>query len=252
MRCWCPTRLSDSPYGFVIAGADIRHVPLTPGVDFFAELEKRDQGFLAAPKMLVLNFPANPTTQCVDLDFFEKVVAIAREHKIYVVHDLAYADLVFDGYQAPSIMQVPGPRTSRRILHAVEELQHARLAYRLHGRQSGSGQRAGADEVLSRLRHVHADSGGRHRRAGRPAGLRGRDPRHVPASAATCCATACTPSAGRWKSPRPRCSCGRRFPSRTASWARWNSASSCWPKAKVAVSPGIGFGEYGDDHVRFA
>ncbi|NNF96920.1 MAG: alanine transaminase, partial [Halobacteria archaeon] len=98
------------PYGFIIAGADIRHVPLVPGIDFFEELEKAIKDSWPQPKMLVLNFPGNPTTQCVDLGFFEKVVAIAKEHKIWVVHDLAYADIVFDGYKAPSILQVPGAK----------------------------------------------------------------------------------------------------------------------------------------------
>ncbi len=98
------------PYGFVIAGADIRHVPMIEGVDFFAELEKAIKDSWPKPKMLVLNFPANPTAQCVDLEFFEKVVAIGREHGIWIVHDLAYADIVFDGYKAPSILQVPGAK----------------------------------------------------------------------------------------------------------------------------------------------
>ena len=97
-------------YGFVIAGADIRHVPLVPGGDFFAELEKAIKTAWPKPKMLVLNFPANPTTQCVDLEFFEKVIAVAQEHGIWVVHDLAYADIVYDGYKAPSILQVPGAK----------------------------------------------------------------------------------------------------------------------------------------------
>ena len=96
------------PYGFVIAGADIRHVPLVAGIDFFTELEKAIKDSWPRPKMLVLNFPGNPTTQCVELEFFEKVVKIARENEIWVVHDLAYADLVFDGYRAPSILQVAG------------------------------------------------------------------------------------------------------------------------------------------------
>ena len=96
------------PYGFVIAGADVRHVPLVPGVDFFEELRRAIQDSWPKPKMLVINFPGNPTAQCVELDFFERVVAVAREHGIWVVHDLAYADIVFDGYKAPSIMQVPG------------------------------------------------------------------------------------------------------------------------------------------------
>lgn len=98
------------PYGFVISGADIRHVPLIPGVDFFQELEKSIKNTWPKPKMLVLNFPGNPTTQCVELDFFQKVVEVAREHEIWVVHDLAYADIVFDGYKAPSILQVPGAK----------------------------------------------------------------------------------------------------------------------------------------------
>ncbi|VAX02722.1 Glutamate-pyruvate aminotransferase AlaC, partial [hydrothermal vent metagenome] len=98
------------PYGFVIAGADIRHVPLVPDGDFFSELEKAIKDTWPKPKMLVLNFPGNPTTQCVELEFFEKVVAIAKEHEIWVVHDIAYADIVFDGYKPPSILQVPGAK----------------------------------------------------------------------------------------------------------------------------------------------
>ena len=97
-------------YGAVIAGADIRSVPLTDGVDFFAELEKTIRGSYPKPKMMVLGFPSNPTAQCVELDFFERVVALAKKHEILVVHDLAYADIVFDGWKAPSIMQVPGAK----------------------------------------------------------------------------------------------------------------------------------------------
>src|SRR5210317_991794 len=97
------------PYGIVIAGADIRHVPVIgTEEEFFEELEKAIKDSWPKPKMLILNFPGNPTTQCVELDFFERVVAIASEHKIWVVQDLAYADLAYDGYKAPSILQVPG------------------------------------------------------------------------------------------------------------------------------------------------
>jgi alanine-synthesizing transaminase len=97
------------PYGFVIAGADIRHVPINNGEQaFFEELEKAIKDSWPVPKMLVLNFPSNPTAHCVELSFFEKIVAIAREHGIWVVHDLAYGELTFDGYKAPSILQVPG------------------------------------------------------------------------------------------------------------------------------------------------
>src|SRR5947199_1894917 len=97
-------------YGAIIAGADIRSVRMTPGVDFFAELERAIRELTPKPKMLVIGFPSNPTAMCVDLPFFEKIVALARQHDILVVHDLAYADITFDGWKAPSIMQVPGAR----------------------------------------------------------------------------------------------------------------------------------------------
>ncbi len=97
-------------YGPVIAGADILSLPFHNAADFLAELEQSIPRMTPRPKMLILNFPSNPTTECVDLAFFERIVAICKEHKIYVVHDLAYADIVFDGYKAPSILQVPGAK----------------------------------------------------------------------------------------------------------------------------------------------
>src|SRR4249920_4044989 len=97
-------------YGAIIAGADIRSVRMTPGVDFFEELERAIRELTPKPKMLILGFPSNPTAQCVDLDFFTKIISLARQHDILVVHDLAYADICFDDYRAPSIMQVPGAR----------------------------------------------------------------------------------------------------------------------------------------------
>lgn len=98
------------PYGFVLAGADVRHVPIGPGIDFFEELQKSIRDCWPKPKILLTNFPANPTTQCVDLEFFSKIIEIAKEHQIWVIQDLAYADIVFDGYTAPSILQVPGAK----------------------------------------------------------------------------------------------------------------------------------------------
>ncbi len=81
------------PYGAVIAGADVRHVRMMPDTDFFAELEKAIKEAWPRPKMMLLNFPSNPTTQCVDLEFFERMVAMAREYDLWIVQDLAYADL---------------------------------------------------------------------------------------------------------------------------------------------------------------
>jgi len=97
------------PYSVIIAGGEVTSVPIGEGVDFFFELENAFKKTWPRPKMLIINFPHNPTTQVVDgLGFFEKVVDFAKENNIIVVHDFAYADLVFDGYKAPSFLQVPG------------------------------------------------------------------------------------------------------------------------------------------------
>jgi len=98
------------PYGFVIAGADIRSVPCGPDHDFFSELENAIKNTWPKPKALVINYPSNPTSECVELEFFERVIKIAKEHEIWVIQDLAYADIVYDGYKAPSIFGVPGAK----------------------------------------------------------------------------------------------------------------------------------------------
>ncbi len=97
-------------YGPVIAGSTIHSIPIHNADNFLAELEQMIPLMVPRPKMLILNFPANPTTQCVDLTFFERVVALCNQHGIWIVHDLAYADIVFDGYRAPSILEVPGAK----------------------------------------------------------------------------------------------------------------------------------------------
>jgi alanine-synthesizing transaminase len=141
-------------YGAIIAGADIRSVQMTPGIDFFAEAERAIRELIPKPKMLIIGFPSNPTAQCVELEFFEKVVALAKAHNILVVHDLAYADIVFDGYKAPSIMQVPGARDV-----AVEFFTMSK-SYNMAGWRVGF--MACAYQELSRLRHLCADSSGVH------------------------------------------------------------------------------------------
>ncbi|WP_133129681.1 alanine transaminase [Legionella yabuuchiae] len=95
-------------YGFVIAGANVKQIPLVDEYQFLDAVESAIAQTWPKPKALVINFPANPTTHCVEYGFFEKVVALAKAHQLWVIHDLAYADIVFDGYKAPSILQVPG------------------------------------------------------------------------------------------------------------------------------------------------
>jgi len=99
------------PYSVIIAGGEVRTVPIGPGIDFFSEMEKAYKTTWPRPKMLIMNFPHNPTTQVVEgLDFFRKVVDFAKENNVIVLHDLAYADLVYDDYRAPSFLQVPGAK----------------------------------------------------------------------------------------------------------------------------------------------
>ena len=239
------------PYGFVIAGADIHHVPLVPGVDFFAELEKAIRETWPKPKMLVLNFPANPTTQCVDLAFFEKVIAIAREHKIWVLHDLAYADIVFDGYKAPWILQVPG------ATEVAAEAFSLSKSYNMPGWRVGFV--CGNPELIHALARLksYMDYGT-------------FTPIQVAAIAALegpqeCVAQICDTYRSRrdvlcdglnsmgWQVEKPKATMFVWAPIPTAyrEMGSLEFAKKLLREAKVAVSPGIGFGTYGDDHIRF-
>ena len=98
------------PYSVVIAGADLRHVPISPEHDFFEDLQTAVRLTWPLPKMLIISFPHNPTTMVVNQDFFRKIVDFAMEYKIMIVHDFAYADLTFDGYEAPSFLSIPGAK----------------------------------------------------------------------------------------------------------------------------------------------
>ncbi len=240
------------PYGFVIAGADIRHVPLIGDDDlFFAELEKAIKDSWPKPKMLVLNFPGNPTTQCVELDFFQRVVAIAREHGIWVVHDLAYADLVFDGYQAPSILQVKGAEDI-----AVEFFSLSK-SYNMPGWRVGF--MCGNRELVAALTRMksYLDYGM-------------FTPIQVAAIAALEGPQDCVREIAEtyrrrrdvlcdglktigWQIEKPRATMfvWAPIPEDYRAMGSLEFSKKLLRDAKVAVSPGVGFGEYGDGFVRF-
>ena len=171
-------------YGAVIAGAQVRSVPLIPGVDFFAELESAIRGSIPKPKMMILGFPSNPTAQCVELDFFERVIALAKQYDVLVVHDLAYADIVYDGWKAPSIMQVPGAKDIAVEFFTLSKSYNMagwRIGFMVGN--AGTGQRPGADQELPRLRHLHPAASRGHCGAGRRSAVRQRHRRAVPAAA---------------------------------------------------------------------
>ncbi len=239
------------PYGFVIAGADIRHVPMVEGVDFFAELEKAIKNSWPKPKMLVLNFPCNPTAQCVELDFFEKVIAIAREHQIWVVHDLAYADIAFDGYVAPSILQVPGAKEV-----AVEFFTLSK-SYNMPGWRVGF--MCGNEKLVAALARMksYLDYGMfTPIQVAAISALEGPQDcvREIAAMYQSRRDVLCEGlNALGWAVEKPRASMfvWAPIPEHYRHLGSLEFSKKLLEQAKVAVSPGIGFGQYGDDHVRF-
>ena len=240
------------PYGFVIAGADVHHVPLIEGVDFFEELVKAIKNSWPKPKMLVLNFPGNPTAQCVELDFFEKVVEIATEYGVWVIHDLAYADIVFDGYVAPSILQVKGAKDI-----AVESFSMSK-SYNMPGWRIGF--MCGNPTLIGALGKLksYLDYGT-------------FTPIQVAAITALEESQDCVReirdmyherrnvlcdglNAIGWQVERPKGSMfvWAKIPEPYLQMGSLEFCKKLIKDAKVAVSPGIGFGQYGDDHVRIA
>jgi alanine-synthesizing transaminase len=239
-------------YGAIIAGADIRSVRMTAEVDFFEELERAIRESLPRPKMMILGFPSNPTAQCVDLHFFERVVALAKEHDILVVHDLAYADIGFDGYKAPSIMQVPGARDV-----AVEFFTLSK-SYNMAGWRIGF--MVGNSELvnaLARIKSYHDYGTFTPIQVASVIALEGPQEcveevrlkyqrrRDVLAKGLI--------EAG-WPIDIPKASMyiWARIPADYQAMGSLEFAKKLLIEAKVAVSPGIGFGDYGDTHVRFA
>ncbi|MCU7891216.1 MAG: alanine transaminase [Candidatus Thiodiazotropha sp. (ex Ustalcina ferruginea)] len=239
------------PYGFIISGADVRHVPMVPGVNFFDELVKSIKDSWPRPKMLVLNFPANPTTQCVDLEFFEKVVEIAKEYNIWVVHDLAYADIVFDGYVAPSILQVPGADEIAAEFFSLSK------SYNMPGWRVGfmSGNKT-LVAALARIKSYLDYGTFTPIQVAAIAALEG--PQDVVKEI-------CSMYQNRrdvlcdglnnigWHIEKPKATMfvWAPIPDIYKSLGSLEFSKKLLREAKVAVSPGIGFGEHGDDHVRF-
>jgi len=239
-------------YGPVISGADIRHVPMAPDVDFFTEVERAFKDTYPKPKMLIVNFPSNPTTQCVDLAFFERLVALAREHHVYIVHDLAYADIVFDGYKAPSIMQVPGAREI-----AVEFFTMSK-SYNMAGWRVG--YMVGNRELvtaLARMKSYHDYGTFTPIQVASIIALEGPQ---------DCVETVRRVYQGRrdvmcsglkaigWNVEVPKASMyiWAPIPAQYGKMGSLEFSKKLLADAKIAVAPGIGFGHYGDGHVRFA
>ncbi len=239
-------------YGAIIAGADIRSVRMTPGVDFFAELERAIRELTPKPRMLILGFPSNPTAQCVELSFFEKIIALARQHDILVVHDLAYADIVFDGYQAPSIMQVPGAREV-----AVEFFTMSK-SYNMAGWRIGFmvGNRE-LVHALARIKSYHDYGSFTPIQVASIVALEGpqdcvEEVRKTYEKRRNVMAKALHDIGWMVEVPRASMYIWAKIPDLYAKEGSLAFAKRLIEQAKIAVAPGVGFGDYGDDHVRIA
>lgn len=239
-------------YGAVIAGAQVRSVPLVAGVDFFNELERAIRESYPKPKMMILGFPSNPTAQCVELDFFERVIALAKQYNVLVIHDLAYADIVYDGWKAPSIMQVPGARDV-----AVEFFTLSK-SYNMAGWRIGF--MVGNKELvaaLARIKSYHDYGTFTPLQVAAIAALEGdqqcvRDIAEQYKRRRDVLVKGLHEAGWMVENPKASMYVWAKIPDHYAHLGSLEFAKHMLQEAKVCVSPGIGFGDYGDTHVRFA
>jgi alanine-synthesizing transaminase len=239
-------------YSVIIAGADVRSIPLMPGGDFMGHLVEALRLMWPKPKMLILNFPHNPTTEVVDIEFFRRIVGFARDNDMIVVHDLAYADLAFDGYQPPSFLQVPGAREVGIEFFTLSK------SYNMPGWRVGFA--VGNRELVAALARIksYLDYGI-------------FQPVQIAAIAALngpqdCVTDICERYQQRrdvlcngldragWPVAKPKATMfvWAPIPEPFVEMGSLEFSKFLLREAKVAVSPGIGFGDYGDGFVRFA
>ena len=239
-------------YAFILANADVIHVPLGPDIDFFEALLDAFKSNWPRPKAMIINFPHNPTTQVVDIDFFEKVVDFAKEHDLIVIHDFAYGDIVFDGYRAPSFLQVPGAKEvgieffslsksynmpgwrvgfavgNYEIIHALARIK----SYQDYGmfqpiQIAATIALNGPRDCVEEIRDTY-----KHRR-------------DVLCESLNRIGWEVTP-------PKATMMVWAEIPDRFKKMGSLEFCKLLLEQAKVAVAPGIGFGEGGDHFVRFS
>ncbi|MBW1668293.1 MAG: aminotransferase class I/II-fold pyridoxal phosphate-dependent enzyme [Deltaproteobacteria bacterium] len=240
------------PYSVIIAGGDLRSIPIGPERDFFEDLLTATKQTWPRPKMLIISFPHNPTTTVVDRPFLEKIVSFCRDHDILVLHDFAYADIVFDGYVPPSFLQVPGAKDIGVEFFSLSK------SYSMPGWRVGFC--VGNRNLISALRRIksYLDYGM-------------FQPIQIASIIALNGPYECVQQIVRtykerrdtlvsglnrigWSVEKPKGTMfvWARIPEKFRQMGSIEFSKMLIQKAKVAVSPGIGFGHYGDDHVRFA
>lgn len=238
-------------YGFVIAGANVKQVPLIDEVQFLKAIEDAIAEAVPKPKALVISFPANPSTHCVEYSFFEKIVALAKHHGIWVIHDLAYADIVFDGYKAPSILQVPGA-----IDIAIETYSLSK-SYNMPGWRVGFA--CGNEELVSALTRIksYLDYGTfTPIQVAAIAALEGPDDcvhdiRDLYEKRRNVLCDGLNDIGWAVERPKATMFLWAPIPSFYSHMGSMEFSKHLLNEAQVAVSPGIGFGPQGDGYVRF-
>jgi alanine-synthesizing transaminase len=242
-------------YSVIIAGGDLRAVPLTSDTDFIENLDQAVKRTWPKPKVLVLSFPANPTTQVVDLAFFERVVEFAREHDLMVLHDFAYAEIAFDGYKPPSILEVPGAKDIAIEFTSLSK-SHSLAGWRV-GFACGNREMVGA---LSRIKSYLDYGMPQSIQIGAISALRGpqdcveHNVQEYKERRDALVDGLGQAGEGMWKIEKPLATMfvWAKIPEPFESMGSLEFSKLLLKEAKVAVSAGIGFGETGEGFVRFA
>ncbi|MFZ0243604.1 MAG: aminotransferase class I/II-fold pyridoxal phosphate-dependent enzyme [Desulfobacterales bacterium] len=240
------------PFSTIIAGGDVRGIPLGPDQDFFDNLLHATRQTWPRPKILIISYPHNPTTEIVDLAFFEKIVAFAKEHDIMVIHDFAYADLTFDGYKAPSFLQVKGAKDVGVEFFSLSK------SYSMPGWRVGFC--VGNSETVAALRRIksYLDYGiYQPIQIASIIALNGpqdcvEEIRQTYRERRDALIQGLERIGWSINSPKGTMFVWGKIPEAYAKMGSVEFSKFMVQEAKVAVSPGLGFGEYGDDYVRFA
>ena len=241
------------PYSVIIAGGEVISIPIGPGIDFFAEMEKAFKKTWPRPKMLIINFPHNPTTIVVEgLEFFKKVVDFAKENNIIVIHDFAYADLVFDDYKAPSFLQVPGAKDVGVEFFSLTK------SYSMAGWRVGFC--VGNKDIVGALIKIksYLDYGMfQPIQIASIVALRGpqdcvEEFRKIYESRRNVLIKGLNKAGWIIEPPKATMFVWAKIPEQFRKMGSLEFAKLLIKEGGVAVSPGIGFGEGGDEYVRFA
>ncbi len=240
-------------YGIVLCGGNVNRVELSPEEgDFFSKLEKAIKESTPKPKYVVVNFPNNPTTVCVDLEFYEKLVALAKKERFYIISDIAYADISFGDYKTPSIMQVPGAKDV-----AVETFTLSK-SYNMAGWRVGFV--VGNQRLVGALTKIKSYFDYGMHTSLQVAAIEALNNGAEDVKAITQiyekrmeCLVETFTDAG-WKIDKPKASmfAWAKIPEKHRHLGSLDFSKKLLLEANVAVSPGIGFGPYGDEYVRIA